>query len=423
MKGLKFDNSVKAKCWSKRNDIQPCDIALKSCKKFWFNCDKCEHEIITSPVKIAEGKWCGYCSSPVKYLCSDTNCKWCFNNSFASDPKAQFWSKKNDKLPRNCSSASAEKYWFDCNECGHSFKSGLNKVKHNRWCKFCGNNKLCEDDSCKICFEKSFASHPRANCWHVDNTCTPRQVTKFSCKIIKFKCSECNHVFSASVSNIRSENWCNICAHKKLCNDECKLCYKNSFASHPKSIYWSNKNVEKPRNVFLNSGRKFWFNCNKCSNEFEMGLNSINMGRWCPNCKYKTELKLYDALIQIYNITREFKVDWCKFGTYLPFDFVIKDKQVIIELDGAQHFQQISNWKSPEETRKSDVYKMKCANENGYSVIRILQEDVWFDKIDWLSQLINEIERMYFIEDTEVVYICNNDIYDKHKEDLKLLIG
>ena len=42
---------------------------------------------------------------------------------------------------------------------------------------------------------------------------------------------------------------------------------------------------------------------------------------------------------------------------------MLKLLKIIIELDGPQHFIQIMNWKSPEETRKGDIYKMKCAGE------------------------------------------------------------
>ena len=52
-------------------------------------------------------------------------------------------------------------------------------------------------------------------------------------------------------------------------------------------------------------------------------------------------------------------------------DFVLKLLKIIIELDGPQHFIQIMNWKSPKETCKGDIYKMKCANDNGFSVIRL----------------------------------------------------
>lgn len=56
---------------------------------------------------------------------------------------------------------------------------------------------------------------------------------------------------------------------------------------------------------------------------------------------------------------------------YLPYDFVIH--KIIIELDGLQHFQQVGNWKSPTENLIRDKYKEDCANNNGYSIIRILQ--------------------------------------------------
>ena len=35
---------------------------------------------------------------------------------------------------------------------------------------------------------------------------------------------------------------------------------------------------------------------------------------------------------------------------------------------------------------------MKCANEQGYSVIRLLQDDVFFDKNNWKDKLDNAIK-------------------------------
>lgn len=41
-----------------------------------------------------------------------------------------------------------------------------------------------------------------------------------------------------------------------------------------------------------------------------------------------------------------------------------------------QHFEQVSNWKCPEQTLVRDRYKMKKAQKHGYTMIRILQEDI-----------------------------------------------
>ena len=92
----------------------------------------------------------------------------------------------------------------------------------------------------------------------------------------------------------------------------------------------------------------------------------------------------------------------------MPFDFVLEDKKIIIELDGPQHFKQISNWQSPQKTQQNDKYKMKCANNNGYSIIRLLQEDVFYDTYDWLKELINNIKS---INKTQNIFMCKNNEY------------
>jgi hypothetical protein len=190
--------------------------------------------------------------------------------------------------------------------------------------------------------------------------------------------------------------------------------FDKSFASHEKSKYWSNKNELKPNQVFKSSGKKYIFKCSN-NHEFPCPLNNITgRNRWCPSCRNKTEQNLYELLNQIYSmLKKQYKVEWCKNMSYLPFDFVIEELKIIIELDGPQHFKQISKWKSPEETRKGDLYKMKCANDNGFSVIRILQEDVYNDKYEWLSELVVSIKKIVEENIVQNIYLCKNNEYDQ----------
>ena len=141
-----------------------------------------------------------------------------------------------------------------------------------------------------------------------------------------------------------------------------------------------------------------------------MGLNTVTMGHWCSNCVNKTERKLFEWLKGEYSqVTRQFKQEWCKNKTYLPFDFCLEDRKIIIELDGKQHFRQVSNWETPEHTQKRDLYKQDCALEHGYSVIRIIQMDVFEDRYDWQTRLKNTIEN---IGECEVEYLCEKNEYD-----------
>jgi very-short-patch-repair endonuclease len=147
-----------------------------------------------------------------------------------------------------------------------------------------------------------------------------------------------------------------------------------------------------------------------------MQIKKFSIGQSCSKCKYKTEHKLYNILKDYYpSIIREFKAEWCKNKNYLPFDYVLEDYKIIIELDGPQHFIQISNWKSPYETQQTDKYKILCANNNGYSVIRLLQEDVLYNKYDWHNELLNNIIHIRNNNHIVNIYMAKDKIYDGYK--------
>ena len=134
---------------------------------------------------------------------------------------------------------------------------------------------------------------------------------------------------------------------------------------------------------------------------------------WCPHCRNKTEAMVYDYLNSLYvDIQKPFLVDWCKninTGRKLPYDICINSLKIIIEVDGPQHFgKQIMDWKQDHER---DIYKMKCANLNGYSIIRIVQEDVWENKFDWKLDIESTINKIITNGLTCNKYICLNNEY------------
>jgi very-short-patch-repair endonuclease len=406
--------------------IHPRKIFNSSNTKYWFNCD-CGHQFNSTLQHITckkQNTWCPYCCIPHKKLCEKKDCKSCLENSFALHPKAEFWSDKNgDIKPRQVLKSSKDKFWFNCVSCGHEFNVNLNMLTRNekQWCSYCAHRQLCENKECKTCFEKSFASHIKAKFWSDKNGhVKPRQVFKSSNTKYWFNC-DCGHEFETCLCNITSlkPSWCYYCCSpsKRLCEKkDCKTCFKKSFASHPKAEFWSEKNgYVKPRQVCNGSDVKYWFNCVN-GHEFNASLSNISHNKWCPICVNKTEKKLYEQLLQIYpNLNPQFRIDWCKNPNtdyFLPFDFVLKEQKIIIELDGIQHFKQVMNWKSPEEQFENDQYKEKSANDNGYSVIRILQTDVLYDTYDWLNELKDSIEQIVNEKVIQNIYLCMNNEYE-----------
>lgn len=415
-----FASSCRAKQWDPNNTISPREAFLSSSKKFSFICDSCGHLFTSVLHNLKKGKWCPYCSLPPKKLCQTESCVACFDKSFASHYRAKYWSKLNTCKARQVFLVSNVKYLFDCDKCGHCFDISLAVLAADRWCRYCSNQDRCANEECQHCFNNSFASSPYAKYWSSSNEPTPRHVAICSGKKYWFCCKICQHEFQMSPSQIGRGAWCPYCANQRLCNNkDCSVCFQKSFSSQPRSKYWSTKNIKTPREVASYSNLKYWFDCEVCSNEFQTMICNVTIAdTWCPSCKNKTEMKLFDWLqlkYPLYTISKPGmqRFSWCKnikTNKYLPFDFYIEEISTIIELDGPQHFKQISNWTPPEETSQRDRLKEYLSIKNGISVIRLLQTDVCKNKNNWESSLSDAIEYSTLQDDAKILWLYEENI-------------
>jgi hypothetical protein len=172
------------------------------------------------------------------------------------------------------------------------------------------------------------------------------------------------------------------------------------------------KNDKTPNEISIhNASRRVWWKCS-VGHEWDTSLTQrVALATGCPTCKHKTQQKLFDFLSAHYtNVVQQFKIDSCKLKNHLPFDFCIPGKNTIIELDGDQHFKQVSTWKPPD--KKRDAYKMKKAKEAGYKVIRLYERDVFNYTYSWLEEyLLVEISS----SDRSHTFISTIDtLYDEH---------
>ena len=305
---------------------------------------------------------------------------------------------------------------FDCDKCEHQYCTSCANVvraRFNAGCPYCSSShpKFCEKGGCDECFKRSFASNPNSKFWSDKNKLKPHQVSRNGGKKFWFDCPDCSHSFESMISNIVKGQWCPYCSSKKICGDKgCSHCFKRSFASYPRAENWSDKNELKPHQVALRSHKKFSFDCPECNNTFSSQCNNVVSGCWCPHCVNKTETKLLEWLRKqpiIKKVKHQYKPKWCsteyrciikgarKTRRYqYSYDFLVtlkNGKQIIIELDGPQHFKQVSNWQSPFITQVRDAYKERKARQHKIPVVRILQEDVWYDRGDWESELTTKL--------------------------------
>ncbi|ALX27615.1 restriction endonuclease [Golden Marseillevirus] len=262
-------------------------ISKQSSERFTFQCPKCEHVFDARLYNITAGHFCPFCTNGK--LCSLEDCSRCFQRSFASDSHSKFWSSsKNSQSPREVFKISGKKFWFDCGKCGHSFEAMLSNVVKGWFCPFCANQKLCSAEDCGMCLKNSFASRERAGDWcYEKNKVKPRDIFANTLTKYWFNCGKCSHSFETSVAGVSRGSFCPYCSNISLCkSNDCGHCFKRSFASSEKAGQWLyEKNEKTPREVFISSGKKFWFKCHVCTHSFEISLNVISSaGCFCPFC-------------------------------------------------------------------------------------------------------------------------------------------
>jgi hypothetical protein len=285
-----------------------------------------------------------------------------YEKSFASHEKAKYWhpTKNGDIKPRDISKGIDKKYWFKCpNEnCGHDFDILLNNITSgNNWCSYCAKKKLCNDNDCNICYNKSFASHKRAEHWcpTKNGDIKPRDIFKCSNKNYWFKCpnENCKNDFHTALNHITSGRWCPYCK--------------------------------------LKTEKKFY--------------------------KY---LQDNNKILNIKTIKRKYRPVWANLknthGTFYEYDFYIElnnGKKIIIEIDGRQHYTQVFNWGSPLLNQIRDYIKEKLATNQEINMIRLNQEDVLRDVNNWKRKFINAIDEINTSNNILIIDCADGERYKK----------
>ena len=172
--------------------------------------------------------------------------------------------------------------------------------------------------------------------------------------------------------------------------------------------------------TFKGSNARAIFDCDVCHNEFDTLLYNVLTGYWCGSCRLRTESKVLKYLREVYpHCKRQLRYEWARFSKtnhIMPFDFGLEEEKILIELDGIQHFEQVSNWDHPDNVKAKDVEKMIKAVEAGYSVIHIFQPEVWSDVYDWKAVLKEQVEQLKIMKHEKglCVFVSRRGIYGEH---------
>jgi len=182
---------------------------------------------------------------------------------------------------------------------------------------------------------------------------------------------------------------------------------KQPFNPSCKTVcYW--KCRCKPRHVY------------KCTISERLRRYSFAYHNGCPRCIFYGEEVVCEFLrTQNIDYRREVSFPWS--GAYSRFDIHISNKNILIEIDGKQHFKGSKKFGSSAINRKKDVLKMKQAFGAGFHVIRINQKDLNDrSSFDWKS-ILQQTLSLCDCSLSASLFIISSDtfIYDKHVQELK----
>lgn len=276
-------------------------------------------------------------------------------------------------------------------ECGNISQISYNNLKKGRRCADCKGGVRLNFEDVKKYFKEQ-------NC---ELLCTEYSNSQ---DLMKYKC-DCGNISEISYNNFKKGARCSQCGgNEKYIYED----VKNYFKDQECELLIS-------KAEYINSNTIMKYKC-ICGNISKINFNHFkNKNQRCSKCKHKTEKIVYGFLEENYtNIIQQAKFEWCKNKLYLPFDFLLDNEKILLEVDGRQHFKQVGKWTSPEDTQERDIFKMNLALKHGYSIIRIFQEDIFNNTIEW-GTLLKEYIKKYKIP--ICIYISKNiNLYNNYKE-------
>jgi len=249
-------------------------------------------------------------------------------HTFDIHPKAQYWSNKNTIPPNEVGINSTRKFWFNCDKCHHIFEKTIQSISNmDTWCPYCSNSKLCNENSCNMCKDKSFIMNPKSQFWSVKNKMTPREVFKNSGKKYIFNCNKCYIEFEASLDKISMGRWCKKC---RDINNSIKFRMTlEEFINKANTIH--NNNYDYSKVNYINSNLPVIIIC-KIHGEFRQNPHNHLAGYNCIECGKinRANMRRYTnkKFIEKANIVHNLKYDYSKVNyikSALPIIIICKN--------------------------------------------------------------------------------------------------
>jgi len=273
----------------------------------------------------------------------------------------QKWSKSNKEDPSTILQYSKNKFLWIC-ENGHEWSATASNIKKGSGCPECP--KLY---SAEVMIKNFREIHGDRYEYDMTNYNSMNSKIKISCKS--------HGIFEQTVrAHHKSKSNCPKCVHESY------MVPWNLVTQRLRKIHGDR--YEYKEETYRGTRNKMTIICKQHS-EFNMRVDHHYRGLHCPKC---SELEKDSKLVRFvkelldnseigYESEKKFEDLRGKNGhKYLPFDIYVEKFNLIIELDGVQHFIHKPSWLTYEEFCASlmrDVLKEQYALSKNFNIIRI----------------------------------------------------
>ncbi len=334
--------------WNEEKNGPMRNYSRGSRKKVWWKCSKVPHHEWYARIDNRTGvdpRNCPICSNQL--ICPRDQCNSLYKSEKFQEIKNE-WNEEKNGSAKDYTQSSHKKVWWMCSKVPHHewYARIDNRTRVNsRNCPICSNQLICPKDKCNSLYgSKQFEEIE--NEWNEEKNGSAKNYFPMSDKKVWWKCGKIpHHEWKARIGNRTGSNPlnCPICSNQLICpKDQCNSLYISEKFQEIKNE-WNEKKNGSAKNYFPMSGKKVWWICNKVphhewktSIHHRTGYNSSS----CPMCNMshlEKEFEYVSTVLQL-NPIFEAKFENCKNITHLPFDVHLKDHNILVELDGKQHF-------------------------------------------------------------------------------------
>lgn len=247
-------------------------------------------------------------------------------------------------------------------KCGRTFRVSLTSMfqkplkgrKHSARCPYCGrNHKIGEEEALDRLKSTTWKLISNYSGWNDQAT---------------FECKKCGYINKISFREAARRNVCPHCNPvKKLSEQD----YKNKLED-----VWGNRIILIGK--YTLGKNKSLFHCNNCGHDFKKRASDLIYG-YHTGCPYCASSHLETNTVRVFkkmgiNYKYQVRFKGLVDTQYLSYDFYLDDYNLLIELDGDQHFKPFKRFGGIKRFHKQqyhDQLKENYAKDNGYNLLRI----------------------------------------------------